>query len=80
MAKTITLKTAVSLATLSLTFQRQTYKFDSSMYDRGVYNNKTNHAKTQYDLITAAIDLLNSLVTGPAQQPAPGDTNQQEGK
>jgi hypothetical protein len=58
-----------------MTFQRQTYKFDSSIYDRGVYNAKTSNAKVKYDQLTEAIALLKSLVSPVPAPGAPGDTN-----
>ncbi len=59
----ITLKKTVEIAVLCMTFQRQTYKFDSSMYDRGVYNAKTQNARQKYDQLTQAMELLKSLVS-----------------
>ena len=67
----ITLKKAVSVAEMSMVLQRQTYKFDSSMYDRGVYNAKTNNAKIRYDQLTQAIELLKSLVSSNVVDPPP---------
>jgi len=46
--------------------QRQTYKFDATMYDRGVYNAKTTQAKYKYDLITEAIEFFKSLCPRPS--------------
>ncbi len=60
---TITLKKTVEIAVLCMTFQRQTYKFDASMYDRGVFNAKTQNARQKYDQLTAAMELLKSLVS-----------------
>jgi hypothetical protein len=71
----ITLKKAVELAVLCMTFQRQTYKFDASMYDRGVYNAKTTNAKQKYDQLTQAMELFKSLVSPLPAAAAPGDTN-----
>jgi hypothetical protein len=71
--KPISLKKTVDLAVLCMTFQRQTYKFDASMYDRGVYNAKTENARQKYDQLTAAMDLLKSLVSPVPAAAAPGD-------
>ena len=59
---TITLKKAVMCAEMALVLHRQAFKFDASMYDRGVFNQKTQNAKAKYEQITAAIALLKSLV------------------
>ena len=70
----ITLKKAVAVAELSMILKRQTYKFDASMYDRGVYNAKTINAKEKYNELTESIALLKSLVAPVAAAVDPVDT------
>ena len=72
----ITLEKATEVAEFAMILQRQTYKFDATMYDRGVYNAKTTQAKYKYDLITEAIEFFKSLVSPAVPGQDPTDTNQ----
>ena len=71
----ITLKKAVSIAEMSMILQRQTYQFDATMYNRGVFNAKTENARIKYDQLTQAMQLLKSLVSPGRPAGRSDDTN-----
>jgi len=56
---TITLRKAVMCAEMAMVLYRQAFKFDASMYDRGVFNQKTQNAKVSMSRSPRPLPYLN---------------------